>query len=134
MSLLVIFELLGVFVNTLTADDKYYLRNSENLLLPIQMQLTKKWKKISQLFRAFLKFASNFQYFQTKDDPSSIIYSENYRLPKMWLEKYLKSLISEHPSNVSMLKRPNILCYLQESAFIVVFHYSGRNLCGKCRS
>ena len=31
MSLLVIFEILGLFVNTLTADDKYSLRNTENL-------------------------------------------------------------------------------------------------------
>ena len=38
MSLLAIWEILGVFVNTLTADDKYSLRNSENLLQPIQMQ------------------------------------------------------------------------------------------------
>ena len=30
MSLLVLSEILGLFVNTLTADDKYSLRNSEN--------------------------------------------------------------------------------------------------------
>ena len=47
MSLLVICEILGHFVNTLTADDKYYLRNSEKLLKPIQMQLSKKLTKFS---------------------------------------------------------------------------------------
>ena len=34
------FETLVVFVDTLTADDKYPLRNCENLLFRIQMQLS----------------------------------------------------------------------------------------------
>ena len=42
MSLLVISKILGLFVNTLTVDDKYSLRNSENLRQPITMQLFKK--------------------------------------------------------------------------------------------
>ena len=37
MSLFVKSEILGLFVNTLTADDKYSLHNSENLTQPIQM-------------------------------------------------------------------------------------------------
>ena len=39
ISLLLNFEILAVFVNTLTADDKYPDRDSANLQLPIQMQL-----------------------------------------------------------------------------------------------
>ena len=39
ISPLFIFEILGVFVNTLTADDKYPLRDSESFPIPIQMQL-----------------------------------------------------------------------------------------------
>ena len=42
MSLLVICEIVGLFVNTLTTDDKYFLLNSENLGQPIQMQLSDK--------------------------------------------------------------------------------------------
>ena len=34
------FEILGLFVNTLTVDDKYPVRDCENLQLPIQMQLS----------------------------------------------------------------------------------------------
>ena len=49
MSLFVIWELLGVFVNTMTANDKYPFRDSENLPQPIQMQLFKK-----KIFRNFL--------------------------------------------------------------------------------
>ena len=34
------YEILGVFVNTLTVDDKYPLWDCENLQFPIQMQLS----------------------------------------------------------------------------------------------
>ena len=39
---LVLGEILGVFVNTLTADEKYRVQDCENIPLPIQMQLSKK--------------------------------------------------------------------------------------------
>ena len=39
MSSLVKFEILGVFVNTLTPDRKYPVRDCENLQFLIQMQL-----------------------------------------------------------------------------------------------
>ena len=48
MSLLVICEMLGLFVNTLNSDEMYYLLNSENMLQPIQMQLSKKQKNVPQ--------------------------------------------------------------------------------------
>ena len=34
------FEILGVFVNTLTADDKYSVLDWENLKFSIQMQIS----------------------------------------------------------------------------------------------
>ena len=46
MSFLVISEILGLFFNTLTADDKYSLRKKCDLPQLIQMQLSKKQKKI----------------------------------------------------------------------------------------
>ena len=72
MSLLVICEILGHFVNTLTADDKYYLRNSEKLLKPIQMQLSKKLTKFSWLFGPHMKSTSNFKHFEKKNDPHGL--------------------------------------------------------------
>ena len=42
MSPLVLAEILGVFVNTLTADEKYCAQDCGNLPLPIPMQLSKK--------------------------------------------------------------------------------------------
>ena len=53
MSLLVIFETLGLFVNTLTVDNNSSLCNSENLQQPIQMTLSKKQKP-------FLNFLLHF--------------------------------------------------------------------------
>ena len=44
---------LEVFVNTLTADDKYSLRNRDNLMEPIHMQLSQKPKTFSNLFLNF---------------------------------------------------------------------------------
>ena len=51
MSLLVISE--GLFFNTLTANYKYSPRNSEDLRQPIQMNISKKEKKV-------LNFQLNF--------------------------------------------------------------------------
>ena len=56
MSLLVICEILGHFVNSLTAGDKYTLRNNENLLQPIQMILSRKEKTFSEFFPPQMKF------------------------------------------------------------------------------
>ena len=63
MSLLVISEILGLFLNTLTTDEKYSLRNSENLSESIKMQLSKTQKTFSVLLAAFLKSLSNFEHF-----------------------------------------------------------------------
>ena len=56
-----------IIINTLTADDKHYLLNTDNLTQPIQMQLSQKQKIISQLFFAFLKSILNFSHFHQRD-------------------------------------------------------------------
>ena len=60
-----------MFVNTLSADDKYSFLNRDNLTQPIQMQLSRKQKTFSEFFCAFLKSTLNFEYFQKKDDSHS---------------------------------------------------------------
>ena len=42
-----------VFVNTLTVDDKYSLLKRNNLMQPIQIQLSKKQKMCSHFFLIF---------------------------------------------------------------------------------
>ena len=54
-SLLVIHKILIVFVNTLTADDKHYLLNRDNLTQPIQMQLYQKQKTFLEFFSCISK-------------------------------------------------------------------------------
>ena len=53
MSLLLLGEILGVFVNTLTSDDKYPVQGCENLQLPIQMQLSEKRNTLFQFLFHF---------------------------------------------------------------------------------
>ena len=50
ISSLVLGEILGVFVNTLTADVKYPAQGCENLQVPIQMQLSEKGKTFCEFF------------------------------------------------------------------------------------
>ena len=66
-----IYKILRLFVNTLTADDKHYLLNRDNLTQPIQIQLSQKQKIFSEFFFPFLKSILNFKHFPKKDDPHS---------------------------------------------------------------
>ena len=59
--------ILGVFVNTSTAKDKYSLGNRKNSLQPIQLILFQKQKYFSQFFTAYLKSKSNVEHFQNKN-------------------------------------------------------------------
>ena len=71
MSPLMLGKILGVLVNTMTADGKYPIQDCENLQLPIEMQLSKKRKTLSQFFVPFLESTSNFKHFERKDDHHS---------------------------------------------------------------
>ena len=56
----------------MTADDKYSLRNGEDLGEPIQMQLYKKLKTFFQHFAQLVQSTSNFKHFENKDDSNSV--------------------------------------------------------------
>ena len=74
-SFLVISEILRPFFNLLTLDEKYSLGNRENLLQPIQIQLSKKRQIFSDFFTAFLKSTFDFEHFENKDNPHSLCIS-----------------------------------------------------------
>ena len=59
-SVLVIDKILRLLVNTLTADDKHYMLNRNNLAQPIQTQLSEKQNIFSEFFLAFSKSVLNF--------------------------------------------------------------------------
>ena len=69
--LLVIHNILRLFLKKLTANDKNYLLNSDNLTQSIQIQLSQKQKIFSEFFFAFLKSTVNFKHLPNKDDPHS---------------------------------------------------------------
>ena len=60
-----------MFVNTLTADDKYSLLNRDKLTQPIRMPFSPKHTAFSQFFLAVSKSTLNLKHFQKKDDPHS---------------------------------------------------------------
>ena len=60
-SLLARFEILGLFVNTLSSHERYSGHNRENFPKPIQMQLSKNLKTFSEFFIRFLKSTQNLE-------------------------------------------------------------------------
>ena len=72
-----IHKILGLFVNTLTVDDKHYMLNRDNLTQPIQIQLSQKQKTFSEFFFAFLKSMLNYKHLSKKVDPHRSCISGN---------------------------------------------------------
>ena len=60
------YEILRLFVNAITADDKYSDSNMQNFPQQFQTPLSKKQKIFSGIFIAFLKCAWNLDHFQKK--------------------------------------------------------------------
>ena len=72
-------KILGLFVNQLTADDKYSLLKRGNFQKHFQTDLSQKRKRISiffVLFFAFSKFRLNYEQFEKKDGPHSSCFLE----------------------------------------------------------
>ena len=65
-SLCVICKILGLFVNLLTADEKYSLLNRDYLSQHFQIQLSQKRKMLSEFFFAFSKSRLNLNTFRKK--------------------------------------------------------------------
>ena len=69
-------EILTLFFNTLTTDDKYSSRNMLNFTQQPEAPLPQKQKTFSGLFLAFLKCASNLEQFGKKDEYPSLVISK----------------------------------------------------------
>ena len=70
-SLLLIWKILRLFVNTFSAYGKSSVLIREYLTHPIHMQLSQKQKMFLDFFSAFWKSRLNFQHIQRKDDTHS---------------------------------------------------------------
>ena len=75
-SALVRSKILGLFVNTLTAELKYSGRNMLTLTQQVQTPLSLKQKTFSRFFIAFLKCTCNGEHFEKKGESSSLSISE----------------------------------------------------------
>ena len=75
-SALVSSKILGLFVNTLTAEYMYSGRNMQTFTQQVQTLLSLKQKSFSEFFIAFLKFTWNGEHFQKKGEFSSLNISE----------------------------------------------------------
>ena len=130
-SLLVIYKILRRFVSTLTADDKQYLLNRDNLMNPIQMQLSQKQKTFFQFFFSIFESYIKFSTFPEKRSPSELIYSRKYRLRKTWLDKFLKSRVSENTSTDIKKNETKHCCNLNDSTFTMFINHCKGSCIGK---
>ena len=75
-SALVWSDILSLFVNTLSADNKYSSCNVHNLGAQVQTPLSQKLKTYSGFLISFLKYAWNLEHFGKKDEYRSLIISD----------------------------------------------------------
>ena len=121
-----------MFRKTLTANDKYPVRDCENLSSPIQMNLSLNPKTFSNSFVHILESKSNFKHFEKK---KMIIIATLFRkleTVKDLVRPLLKNTVSENPMTFKMLKGTKLLQNLHEDTFITFFHHSERTSFGKC--
>ena len=82
------------------------------------MQLSMKQKTFFKLFAAFFKAALIFENFETKATLIDFVFP-NIRTPKTWLDKCLKSFVSEDISTSNMVNGPKNCSNLHDSTFII---------------
>ena len=70
------FEVLGLIVNRLTADDKYFRRNIQNLTQDLQTAISQKQKIFSGIFLTYLKSITNSEALAKKVESASLSISE----------------------------------------------------------
>ena len=123
---LVIFKILGLFVNTLNADNKDSLLNRDNLTQPIQMKLFEKQNFFFFFFHPFLNldYVSNIL---KKRWPSELMYFSSCRLWKISWHKCLKSLVSRDTSTSDMVNGPKDGSTLKTSTFTIFIDHSEGN-------
>ena len=76
MSVLVTSEIFRLFVNTLTPDENYSLRNMHVFWQQIQTLLSQKGKTLCWFFIAFLKCAWNLEHSEKKEKYPCLIIPE----------------------------------------------------------
>ena len=103
--IVIIIIIIIIIANTLPADEKYNFLNRHNLTIPIQIQLSRKQQTFSQFFSPPLKFSLKLEYFEKKMTVRAFVFPL-LRTPKTWLDKCLKSSVSDARSTRNMVNVP----------------------------
>ena len=98
--------MLGLFLNTLAADEKYPFLNTDNLTIPNQMQIFQKHKTFSQFLLHFGNLDEILNILRKEMTLIGFVFSK-FRTPKTWSDKCPKSSISEDPSTTTWLTCPS---------------------------
>ena len=118
-SLLLTWKILGLLVNILATVENCPVLHRDNLTLQLQMQLYHIGKFSSQFFAAFLKSRSNFECFETKKMTLIAFVFPKLRTLNTWLDKCIKSLVSEDPSTNNMVNVPK-RCWNQHHITFII--------------
>ena len=131
---LVVSEILRLFVNILTPDEKYSV-SVKTTVSPNQFKCNYlKSKNIFWIFFFISKTYIKFWILWKKRWAAEIICFRKYRLQKASLMKCLKSPVSEHLWAVNMLKAPKHCLNLHGSIFVIFFDHSERTWARKTLS
>ena len=131
MSILVLFKILRLFVDTFTADDKYSPLNRDKLTQSIQTLLSQKQKTFSPFFFGISLICIRFLTFSKKRWPSLPMYFRNLGLWKRWLDECLKSHVSEDSTTSNMEDGPKHWSNVQEVTFTIFIKHCEHNSVGK---
>ena len=120
-------EILGMLVNTLTANYEYSRSNRENLVSQIEIKLSKKPLKFYAVL--FFNFSDLHQVVNvlTKTWASGVKYFWSYWLQKICLFKCITAIVSENPLAVNVLTSLKNSWNLQKSSSILLFNHSEPN-------
>ena len=129
-SLLVIWESLTLFVNRMSAVDKCSLRNRENLMQPIHMQLSQKRKTFCTFILHFRNLGSILEIFRKKMTPLAYLILW-LRPAKSALRYMCKSPPSEYPFKRKMVNWCELCFNLSGSTCGIIFAQWESNLVAK---
>ena len=122
---------MGLLVNTFAADEKYIVFHMEKLTIDIQMQLSQNHENcfliFCCIFQIYIKF---WNILKTKMTLPAFVYLK-LQAPKTWLDKCLKSPVSEDASTSNMVNVPKHCRNLHHRPFMKFTDSCPVNLVGK---
>ena len=130
-SVLVIRKSLRLFVNTMSAVDKFSLLNTDNLITPIQMQLSQKLKTFCSFILHFQNLGWILDIFRKK--VTLIAYLFLRLQPAKSVVRYMcKSSAADYPSKRNMVNGSQLCFNLRDSTCGIFIAQREGNIVAKC--